>query len=53
MTSEGKQNWETMQLTPAGDVSEVLKVSTGGGKSPNAVNPDHGMEIPTSPPGHE
>jgi hypothetical protein len=53
MTSEGKQIWEAMKLTPAGDVSEVLQVSTGGGKSPNPVNPDHGMEIPTSPPGQE
>jgi hypothetical protein len=53
MTSEGKQTWEAMGLTPAGDVGEVLQVSTGGGKSPNPVNPDHGMEIPTSPPGQE
>ena len=53
MTSEEKQNWEAMELTPAGDVGEVLQVSTGGGKSPNPVNPDQGMEIPTSPPGQE
>jgi len=53
MASEGKQIWVAMKLTPAGDVSEVLQVSTGGGKSPNPINPDHGMEIPTSPPGQE
>ena len=53
MASEGKQIWEAMKLTPAGDVSEVLQVSTGGGKSPNPINPDQGMEIPTSPPGQE
>jgi hypothetical protein len=53
MTTKEKQNWEAMNLTPAGDVSEVLQVSTGGGKSPNPVNPDQGMEIPTSPPGQE
>jgi hypothetical protein len=53
MGSEGKETWEAMELMPAGDVSEMLQVSTGGGKSPNPVNPDEGMEIPTSPPGQE
>jgi hypothetical protein len=53
MTSEGKETWEAMELTRAGDVSDVLQVSTGGGKSPTMVNPDHGMETPTSPPGQE
>jgi hypothetical protein len=51
--NEDKQRWETMKVTPAGDVGAVLQVSTGGGKSPNPVNPDEGMEIPTSPPGQE
>jgi hypothetical protein len=53
MASEERETWEPMQLASAGDVGEVLQVSTGGGKSPNPVNPDHGMEIPTSPPGQE
>lgn len=53
MTREGKQSWEAMKLTPAGDVGEVLQVSEGGGKSPVPIQPDHGMEIPNSPPGQE
>ncbi|MEX0816035.1 MAG: hypothetical protein WD027_01205 [Gaiellales bacterium] len=53
MTSENKKSWESMELTRAGDVGKVLQVSTGGGKSPVPVNPDHGMEVPTSPPGQE
>jgi hypothetical protein len=53
MTIEGKESWEAMELTPAGNVGEVLQVSQGGGKSPVPVNPDWGMEIPNSPPGQE
>jgi hypothetical protein len=53
MAEEAKQSWEPMKLTRAGDVGEVLQTSTGGGKSPVPVNPDHGMEVPNSPPGQE
>jgi hypothetical protein len=53
MTNEEKQAWEEMKLTRTGDVGEVLQTSTGGGKSPAPVNPDHGMEVPNSPPGQE
>ena len=48
-----KEAWESMKLTRAGDVGDVLQVSTGGGKSPVEVNPDTGMETPNSPPGQE
>lgn len=48
-----KEAWESMKLTRAGDVGDVLQVSTGGGKSPVQINPDTGMETPNSPPGQE
>lgn len=52
MSSE-KEAWESMKVTRAGNVGDVLQVSTGGGKSPVQVQPDEGMETPNSPPGQE
>lgn len=51
--SNDKTSWTPIEVARVGNVGDVLQVSTGGGKSSPAVNPDTGMEITLSPPGQE
>ena len=45
--------WTPIEVARVGNVGDVLKTSTGGGKSTVPIQPDTGPETINSPPGQE